>query len=224
MRRGPRADPKTDAKIERAKAAELRDRWQEALRDEGMGGTAVLEQGLSYNVVPLADLQELAANETARLGVGDVARLYNVPPSLLIGIEQNRATATEDRRRLLAFAVEPLARLAESALATALLTQEQRQQGYGMRIDTSVANLGQGNEMAQALSTLLNAGAVSVNEARMRIGLGSVAGGDVLRSPANTWPLDAWLDARPRSSDSVAAQADASTRILRLLRGELVGE
>jgi phage portal protein BeeE len=136
------------------------------------------------------------------MGIGDIARLYNIPPSLLLGIEQNRATATEDRRRLLAFAVEPLSRLAESALAEALLTPEQRTAGYAVRIDTSVAMLGQGSELGQAISSLLNSGAVSVNEARMRIGLGAVADGDLLRSPTNTWPLEAWAQAMPASSDT----------------------
>ncbi len=214
----------TAGKIDRDKAQEIRNRWNEAHGGGARGGTAVLEQGLEYKTVPLADLQELAANETARLGVGDIARLYNVPPSLLIGIEQNRATATEDRRRLLGFAVEPLARICEDALATALLSYEQRAAGYGVRLDTSVAMLGQGNEMAQAVATLLNAGAVSVNEARMRIGYAAVPDGDLLRAPTNTWPLQNWSQAVPRSSETVAQQGDAATRILRLLRGELVGE
>lgn len=216
----------TAGKLDRDKANEIRDRWRSTYGQDGeaQGGTAVLEQGLEYKTIALNDLQELAAVETSRLGIGDVARLFNVPPSLLLGVEQNRATATEDRRRLISFAVEPLARLAEDALAETLLTSEQRSQGFGVRIDTSVAMLGQGNELGQAISSLLNSGAVSVNEARQRIGLASVEGGDMLRSPANTWPLDAWLDARPKSSDTTAAQSDASTRILRLLRGELAGE
>jgi hypothetical protein len=152
--------------------------------------------------------------------------MYGIPPGIL-DIEQNRATATEDRRRLLAFAVEPLARLAESALAEALLTDEQRAQGFNVRIDTSVAMLGQGSELGQAISSLLNSGAVSVNEARMRIGLGAVADGDLLRSPTNTWPLSSWAEAIPRSSESVPKEESESTaarqaRTFKLLTGGLV--
>jgi HK97 family phage portal protein len=164
-----------------------------------------LEFGLKFQTIPLNDLQELAANETAKLGVGDVARLFGIPPSLPIGTEQNRTTATEDRGRLLGSDVEPLARIAEDALSAALLTPKQRVQGYAVRIDTNVGMLGQGNEMADALSKLLDSGAVSGNEARQRIGLASVPDGDLLRSPTNTWPLAAWARAEPRTRETQPA-------------------
>lgn len=219
----PSAYLKTDQRLTPERAQAIRERWNSTYQQGGMGGTAVLEQGLDFKTVPLNDLTELAAVETARMGVGDVARLLNIPPSLLIGIEQNRATAVEDRRRLLTFSVEPIARQCESALSEALLTYEQRAAGYAVRIDTSVAMLGSGVELSTSIASLLNSGAVSVNEARQRLGLASVAGGDELRSPANTWPLSSWLDARPRSSETTEAQGDAATRMLELLRGELAG-
>jgi HK97 family phage portal protein len=200
----------TDAKLDPDKAEAIKTRWNATHGGAGRGGTAVLEQGLKYATIPLNDLQELAANQTAQLGVGDVARLYNIPPSLLIGTEQNRATATEDRRRLLSFAVEPLGRIAEDALTRALLTAEQRAEGFSVRIDTSIAMLGQGNEMAEAISKLLNSGAVSINEARARLGLGSVEHGDELRSPANTYPLRSWIDAKPRAEPAPAESQPGS--------------
>jgi HK97 family phage portal protein len=190
---------KTGKKIDQRHAEQIKERWENTFRRDGAGGTAVLEEGLEYDVVPLNDLQELAAEATARLGTGDIARLYGIPPDLLIGDEQNRASATESRRRLMAFAVAPLARLCEDALSPCLLTPEQRRQGYAVRLDTSVEQLGQGNELGETLSKLINAGAISVNESRNRIGLASVADGDLLRSPANTWPLAAWAEAQPSS-------------------------
>lgn len=213
----PSAYLRTDQKIDPARAEAIKDRWNSIHGGDGRGGTAILEEGLDYKTVPLNDLQELAANETSRMGVGDVARLFGIPPALLLGTEQNRATATEDRRRLLAFAVAPLARLAEDALAQALLSEEQRHEGFGVRLDTSVETLGQGSELGAALASLLNSGALSINEARSRLGLSSVADGDLLRAPANTWPLPAWATAVPRSADTTAAGDDSGARALRLL-------
>ena len=91
----PSAYLKTDQRLTPERAQAIRERWNSTYQQGGMGGTAVLEQGLDFKTVPLNDLTELAAVETARMGVGDVARLLNIPPSLLIGIEQNRATAVE---------------------------------------------------------------------------------------------------------------------------------
>lgn len=78
--------------------------------------------------------------------------------------------------------------------------------------------------MAQAISTLVNAGIVVPNEARQRLGLQAPQHGDIAGAPANTWPISAWAKAIPRSGETTATQADASTRILRLLRGELLGD
>jgi HK97 family phage portal protein len=190
---------KTEGKLDQRKAEQHKERWEATYGGSGAGGTAVLEEGLSYATIPMNDLQELASEATAKLGTGDVARLYGIPAALLLGEEQSRASASEDRRRLMAFSVSPLCRLCEDALSPCLLTPTQRQQGYAVRLDTSVEQLGQGSEMAETISKLINAGAVSVSEARHRLGLAAVDGGEVLRAPANTWPLEAWLDAKPGS-------------------------
>jgi HK97 family phage portal protein len=202
---------KTDKPLDPQKAEMLRQRWQALYAGDGVGGTAVLEQGLEYIQLSLSDLQQLSAIETARMGVGDIARLFNVPVALMLGTEQARATASEDRRRLISFAVAPLARLIEDALSGALLTREQRAAGYAVHLDTSIEQLGQGAEMATAISGLLNAGAVTVSEVRARLGMSAVQHGDVLRAPTNTWPLDAWINAAPRSQNDDASYDPAAS-------------
>jgi HK97 family phage portal protein len=202
----------TDHKIDTHQAELVRERWDRIHGGTGTGGTAVLEEGLKYETVQLNDLQALAHEATARMGIGDCARLYGIPPSLLLGTEQNRATATEDRRRLLNFAVAPLSRLCEDALGAALLTTEQRHQGYSAHLDTSELMLGQGVELAETVSKLLNSGAVSLNEARRRLGLAAVPNGDILRSPTNTWPLAAWAEATPASGSGNEGNGEASIR------------
>jgi HK97 family phage portal protein len=203
---------KTDQKMDERIADRIRERWDRIHGGDGTGGTAVLEQGLEYETVALNDLQALAHEATARMGIGDCARLYGIPPSLLLGTEQNRATATEDRRRLLNFAVAPLSRLCEDALGSALLTTEQRHQGYSVHLDTSELMLGQGAELGDTISKILNSGAISLNEARRRLGLAAVPNGDILRSPTNTWPLAAWAEATPASGSGNEGNGEASIR------------
>ena len=212
----------TDGKLDRDRAAEIKQRWLEAHGGPGQrGSTAVLEQGLKYTTIDPTDLVKLAAVETANLGVNEICRLFGVPQSLLQGEGSGaRASAVEDRRRLGAFAVQPLARLIEDAIGSKLLSERQRDMGLTCTLDTSASLIGEGAEMSDTLSKLVNAGLITPNEGRAWLQYGS--GGndaDLLRAPTNTWPIEAWSHAEPRSGDSMPAREFASARALRLIHG-----
>jgi HK97 family phage portal protein len=183
-------------RLDARKAEQIRERWEQLHGGHSVGGTAVLEEGLSIQQMPMADLVATCFEATSKLGAADIARLFSIPPDLLLGSE-NRATATEARRRLIAFGVSPVARMAEDALASALLSPEQRRSGYHIRVDTSTEELGAGVEFSTAISGLLNAGALSPNEIRTRLGYARVEGGDELRAPVNTYPLSNWQHFAP---------------------------
>lgn len=208
---------KTGRHIDQRAAERISERWNTIYGRDGAGGTAVLEEGLEYHTVQLNDLQELAAVETARMGTGDVARLYSIPPALLLGTEQNRSTAQEDRRRLTNFAIQPLSELVADALGLALLSEEQRHQGLGVRLDLGLEMLS--TELAEALSKLANSGIANVNELRNRIGLPSAGpAGDQLRAPTNTWPIDSWALGQPASAGNGETQAASITAAQRGLK------
>lgn len=198
----------TDQRIDPLRAEALAERWDRARMGAAVGNTAVLEQGLRYEVIKMTDLQQLAATESAHLGVAEVARLYSVPPSILAGDVSNRATAIEDRRRLLSFAVSPLARLAEGALAAVLLTDSERRSGLRVQIDDATVLLGQGSELGSVAASLLNSGALSPNEVRALLSYPPVPDGDLLRAPSNTYALPAWADWEPKS-DTENTENDA---------------
>jgi HK97 family phage portal protein len=185
-------------KIDQHTAERIKERWEQRFTGTGAGSVVVLEEGLTATAMPMLDLTQLAYEASSKLGAADIARLYSLPVDLILGSE-NRATATEARRRLIAFGISPMARLAEDCLAAALLTPEQRRQGYHVRIDTSTEELGQGSEFSAAISGLLNAGALTPNEIRTRLGYARVEGGDQLRAPTNTYPLQNWQHFAPAS-------------------------
>lgn len=189
----------TDKAIDQRKAEQIKERWDRVFRGAGTGGIAILEENLQYATIDNTDLVRLTSEAISQLGVADCARLYSIPPGLLLG-QENRATAVEERRRLLSFAVSPLCVLIQDALAPVLLTPAQRRAGYSVRLDsTAETMLGQGAELSDSLAKLLNSGALSTNEARNRIGLASVEDGDLLRAPTNVWPLSNWAEAKPAS-------------------------
>jgi HK97 family phage portal protein len=212
----------TAGRLNPDQAQAIKDRWDATHGGPNQrGGTPVLEQGLSYTPIDPADLNKLVSIETANLGVAEVCRLYGVPQSILQSdASGSRSSAVEDRRRLGAFAVSPLARLIEDAIAAKLLTQRQRDMGLMVTVDTSASLVGEGTEMAEVLSKLANAGIITPNEGRAWLQYGSAGdAADLLRAPANTWPIENWSQAMPKSAEPMPTNTYAASRALRLING-----
>lgn len=211
----------TDGKLDRGRAEEIRQRWQDAHGAPGeRGKTPVLEFGLKYETIDPTDLVKLATIETASLGTAEICRLFGVPASLLETEGSGaRASAVEDRRRLGAFCTSPLARLIEDALGSTLLSQRQRDMGLQVTVDTSASLIGEGAEMSDTLSKLANAGILTPNECRAWLAYGSAgAEADFLRAPVNTWSLQNWAKAMPSSTDQTIQESQAASA-LRMIRG-----
>jgi HK97 family phage portal protein len=205
----------TDGRLDPQRAQSIKDAWQQAHGEPGQRGqTAVLEQGLKFVQVDPGDLVKLASVETQSLGTSEICRLFSIPVALMhVEGSGARASAQEDRRKLQAFAVSPLARLIEDAIGSKLLTQRQMDMGLAVTVDTSVSLIGEGTEMAEVLSKLVNAGLCSVNEARAWIGYGSAGSeADALRAPTNTWPIEAWINAQPASADTTSRVVTETAR------------
>jgi HK97 family phage portal protein len=180
-------------KMEKAVAEELRDRWEKNFRAGGLGRIAVLSNGLQYvPILPKAvDAQLL---EQVEASVRDVARAYGIPRQFLEdGVQMTYASAAEGTRALYSLALRGFcARLAD-ALAQRLLSRNERAAGTSIEFDLSSVLILPGGEMAEFLSKLANAGLATPNELRNAyLNLPDVPGGDVLRAPVNTAPLDRW--------------------------------
>lgn len=198
----------TASRIDAQRAENIKERWNRAFQGPTQAGaTVVLEEGLSWEKLDLLDLQKLSFVEASNLGVQEISRLYGVPPPLLAADIASRASAVEARRWLLAFSVSPLCRLVEDALAQVLLTAPERAAGLKIQCDDSGTMLGQGTELADAASKLLNGGALTVNEVRDLMSYAPLPGGDVLRSPSNTFPIDSWVDWAPASASETNGSA-----------------
>jgi hypothetical protein len=76
------------------------------------------------------------------------------------------------------------------ALNTALLTESERLAGLSVEFDSS--DFGAGRELAETISSLVNSGVLTLNEARNKLSLVDVPGGDIPRTPANVMPMDSW--------------------------------
>lgn len=157
------------------------------------GRPVVLEGGMEMKPVPIPALDSLQMLELARFGTEEIARAWGVPTSLLSQSEGiNYASAAEQSRQFVTVSLQPFARRVESALAEKLLTRGERAGGFSISIDLLPMLLGHGQERSEYFSRMVNAGVMTPNEARNQSGLSDVKGGDTIRAPVNTVPMEAW--------------------------------
>lgn len=183
----------TANKMEPAAAKKLQTEWEQNYRHGGLGRVAVLANGLEYHPLlwKAVDAQLFEQMQASTL---DVARAYGIPKQFLEdGQHITYASASEGTRALYSLALRGFcARLAD-ALAQRLLTRNERAAGAAIEYDLSSVLILPGAEMAEFLSKLANAGLATPNELRNQyLALPDVEGGDVLRAPVNTAPIDRW--------------------------------
>lgn len=183
----------TENKMDPAVAKKLQTDWESNFRAGGLGRVAVLANGLEFQPLlwKAVDAQLFEQMQASTL---DVARAYGIPRQFLEdGAHITYASASEGTRALYSLALRGFcARLAD-ALAQRLLSRNERAAGAAIEYDLSSVLILPGAEMAEFLSKLANAGLATPNELRNQyLNLPDVQGGDVLRAPVNTAPIDRW--------------------------------
>lgn len=197
---------------------EARERLRETLSrtfapgGQNSGKTLLLDVENSLDRFPTAEaMLSEAFVQLANFSVGEVARAFGVPVSLLAqGQDVNRSTAEQESRSFAMFSVQPLARMVADQMSRALISEQDRRGGLRIQFDLTDALIPVGVERAEYASKLLSAGLASTNELRDYLGLGDVAGGDMLAKPSNTVPLDHWLEG-PQASQPAPVPAPAQS-------------
>jgi HK97 family phage portal protein len=205
----------TDAKLMPDKAKYLAQQW----RENFSGGfasakTPVLESGLSYTQLRGSSFADMLLPDAARLSIGEVARLFNLSPSL-IGetLQVNRSTAQTEFEEAHRLCFKPIASDIGEQLARQLFTANQRHRGHW--IDISLENWlrGSGAPLGDLISKLATAGVISIDDGRAWMQMSPLPDGlgALPRVPVNQRPVDAPEPAAappaPPQSAPPAAQA-----------------
>lgn len=170
-----------------------KDSLRQSFDSLNSGRPVVLEGGLEMKDVPVPALDRLQMLDLSRYGTEEIARAWGVPTSMLSQSEGiNYASAAEQSRQFVTVSLQPFARRVESALAEKLLSRNERASGFSVSIDLTQMLLGHGQERSEYFSRMVNAGVMTTNEARNQAGLSDVSGGDVVRMPVNTLPMEQW--------------------------------
>jgi HK97 family phage portal protein len=182
----------TDKDLSHEQVHRLRELWNQQSAGFKSGGTVILSNGLS-TAESNQNISQKDSDlvEALRFSVEEASRIYGVPPSML-GYSQHTsfATASEERRAFLSSTLRPFLIRVADAFSQVLLTEAERLAGLSVEFDSS--DFGAGRELAETISILTNSGVLTLNEARNKLNLVDVPGGDIPRVPANVMPANSW--------------------------------
>jgi len=155
----------------------IRDAWNQAHGNKGTG-MAILENGMQYSPVA-ANSKESQLLETRLFNLNDIARFFSISPVLLGDLSHSSYSTIE--ASLLEFVTHtlfPYITLIENEFTRKLIKPSEK----NLFIDLDENYIVKSDKQSQAnyLSTLKNAGIITINEARHQLGLNPLEGGDDL--------------------------------------------
>jgi HK97 family phage portal protein len=164
---------KTANKIDNRKADALRERFAESFYSGiNAGKVPVLEEGLDFSPVSIANFQAMALEEASRVAEHDICKLYGVPP-VLIGQSStvNRSTSSSEIEIFFRTALHPQAEIILGQIGEQLLSPSRRLAGFEVEADLDKWLFGIGVNLADVASKMAGGPWGSIDEARAMFGL-----------------------------------------------------
>lgn len=165
---------------------QLSERYRNITRS---GDPLVLEEGMEFNSVSMtADQAEV--NEAFNNAVVSTARLFRMPPHKIMHLDAVKYENLDTMERsYVQDTLVPVAKRIEERLARGLLSRDDRMSMY-LEFDRESLLLNDVEKQAEMMKVLMDKGAMTINEARMKRGLNPIPGGDVRLIPANYHLVD----------------------------------
>ncbi len=165
-------------------------RWQAAHGPGMSGGTAVLEEGFSWEPIVLksTDAQFL---ELRRFAIAEIARAANVSPLLLGDLEKSTFSNAEiAAQNLLSFSLTPWIEQLEDELERVLLPPADRD-SVAIDFDYSAFAVADLEKRTAAAAKRIETGLSTINEERAALSRSPIEGGDLPRTSVQSQPLGA---------------------------------
>lgn len=162
---------------------EFKGAWTGDHASDG-GGVPVLEDGMEIKSTQF-NAKDAQWVETKQLSRQDVAAVYHIKPGLIWDSGQTYASVKENARALYSEALAPLLRQIEDRLNTFLLPMLGADPRQYVEFDFTAKLMGSFEEQAAYLQSACGAPYMLRNEARARMNLPAIDGGDELVTPLN---------------------------------------
>lgn len=202
--------PWSDQAFERFKAT-WKESWAGSHASEG-GGMPILEDGMEIKTVQF-NSRDAQWAESVKLSREDCAAVYHVNPGMIWpGSGQTYASARDNARALYNDCLAPTLMQATDRLNMVLLPRVGEQANHYIAYDITIKTEGTYEEKIATLSSAVGAPFLSRNEARARLDLPAIEGGDDLITPLNV--LTGGL-ASPRDTDPTIERYNSAPHILK---------
>jgi len=173
-------------------SAEGRDRFMKEWREDWTsrrgakaGGTPILEDGMQLQRIGFSAREDEWA-EVAKLSLATVASVYHTNPTMVGVLDNaNYSNVREFSRMLYTDTLGPTLAMIEQRLNTFIVPNLAEEPGLYCEFNLQAKLAGSFEEQAKILSTSVGAPWMTVNEARARMNLPAVEGGDERIIPLN---------------------------------------
>ena len=174
------------------------------------GGMPILEDGMDIKTI-VFNSRDVQWAESVKLSREDCAAVYHVNPAMIWpGSGQTYASAKDNARALYNDCLAPLLMQATDRLAMVMLPRVGEPDMHYLAYDITIKTEGTFEEKIATLSSAVGAPFLSRNEARARLDLPAVEGGDELITPLNV--LTGGL-ASPRDTDPTENRYNAAPEV-----------
>lgn len=210
--------PLDDLSFERLKET-FAGSWAGKDASEG-GGMPILEDGMEIKSVQF-NAKDAQWMEAKKLGREDVAGVYHVNPALIWpGSGQTYASAKDNARALYNDTLATIMTEVADRIDRFLLPRIGEPSGHYLEYDLSIKTQGSFEEQASVMQSAVGGPWLTRNEARARMNLPAVDGGDELITPLNVLAggLSSPNDTDPHRPRLNAAEPPAKARGLRKSR------
>lgn len=175
--------PWSDAAFERFKET-FKSSWAGSEASEG-GGMPILEDGMEIKTVQF-NSRDAQWAEAVKLSREDCAAVYHVNPAMIWpGSGQTYASARDNARALYNDCLAPTLMQATDRINMAILPRVGEDPRHYVGYDITIKTEGTYEEKIATLSSAVGAPFLSRNEARARLDLPAIEGGDELITPLN---------------------------------------
>jgi phage portal protein BeeE len=165
----------SDMTLTAEQTTQLRSRFNELSQDLATGGTPILTSGLKYQAISMSAV-DAEIIKTYNMTIGDIARVFRVPLELIGASDKPTAGSTEQLMQY--FVVSGLGFIIEH-IENSLERLFDLPAGESIELDPSILLEATFKDRMDGLKVATTGGIYSPNEARNKIGLPSVADGDI---------------------------------------------
>lgn len=156
--------------------------WTAAHGMNNSGGTAILDEGMSYEAVTMT-LTDAQFAENRLEQIREIARVFRVPPTMLFELTRGTWSNTEEMaRQFLQVTLKPWLTNWAWAYARCLLTPEERQTFYAEFVTDDLTSTDTAARAA-AYGQYRSMGVMTANEVRAGLNLAPRQDGNVLQNP-----------------------------------------